>query len=289
MTFSLAKYIIAIFWAALFALPGIEAQATTTFPVEGFSSTARRPTVCDPGSYMVGFKGRKDRWIEQIGIICAKGLEGRILGKQKSMGPHGGADGVPGRETCDPQQIITRITVMILRGSDDRTLGGVTFGCYQIDGNDLDPKGFVGQFEIEEYTPFDQACPSGEVAVGVTVSYGADVNGLGLICDTLVFPDSGPQGFTGSWSLTSSSGRTYVLVLDVTNGVVTGRFTNSDPTYDGDLYGKLDVKGREFTYTFSRGDGSQGSGLFALSDDGMRISGRGGMNGQQFSWGGPRL
>jgi len=282
--------------ASLSLLPG-EANATE-FKLEGYNGDKTRASQCDAGSYVVGFSGRKGSWIDQIGVLCAPALTDGTTGKTKSMVRLGGSGGKGAKSSCDEGEVVTGIQMVFVTGPG--TIQGIRFTCSSLATGQSHKPAFMGSYDnTDPGNRLRQDCPAGEAVTRLKVTYGSHVNAIGLTCNALVLTDpplppfdqAKPKlGFTGSWNTVSSGGGTYVLVLDVTNGEVTGEFTNPNhPEFSGRLHGTVDGKGKEFTYTYKQNNGAQGSGLFRLSDDRMTISGSVASNGQRNTWTGQRM
>lgn len=287
----LSAFLLFAFAVAATAFSGLEARATTDYDAIGYPGTYQRPAVCKDGSYLVGFKGRKGSWIDQIIPYCAPVLEGGLTGKTKSLGSHGGSGGKGASSFCEENAVIPYIEILIDPGA--RTLNGIKFSCFDINSQTIHERRFKGPNKsgIQSY---DQACPPGEAATGVNINYGAHVNGLGLICEELVIPAAAEpepdpveiRGFAGVWD-TNANGEFFTLILETNGADVTGYFGHSNPNNDGTLRGTLGSR-RDVTFTFQQKNGAAGSGAFDLSEDGNSFTGRAGANGQTFDWSGTR-
>jgi hypothetical protein len=288
--------------AFLAALAPLSSQAgATEFPADGYRGAAQRAALCADGSYLVGFKGRAGAWIDQIQPLCAPMLEGGRVGNRKRLAAYGGKGGDTTFERyCPKDEIINATQVELL--TVERTVFQVRFSCFSVRTGRVNPEFFAARPDKNGFHRGYRLCPSGELAAGMKINYGRHVNGLGLICKEVVVPAAAPatqpaptpstqmiSPFVGEWNLASSSGRTYILSLDVSGKRVTGTFRNEDPSFNGEIFGTLDSSGREFTYTFTQNNGGRGSGLFSLGDGNRSISGGGGTgDGQRFNWGGTK-
>ncbi|MGE3304705.1 MAG: hypothetical protein AB7I52_01940 [Rhizobiaceae bacterium] len=283
---------------AAMALSGLEAGATE-FDVVGYGGTAQRPAVCKDGSALVGFRGRRGSWIDQMIPVCAPVLEGGRTGKQKGLGSFGGSGGNGHKASCDENDVITALEIITDSGA--RTLHGVIFTCTSLDGQNTYEGAFRGKKRTNLVGHPLQACPGGEVATGVNINYGADVNGLGLICGEVAVPggeaeapaDTGNdpveiRGFAGVWDIVPDDGDFVTLILQTSGADVSGSFGfSSAPGKDGTLRGTLQSR-TEFVYTFQQNNGGAGSGIFNLSEDGNIIQGSFASNGVGVVWRGKR-
>lgn len=280
------------------AVSGAGAGATE-FDAVGYAGTSQRPAVCKSGSALVGFRGRRGSWIDQIIPVCAPVLDDGTTGKQKGLGSFGGSGGKGHSAFCDENDIITAFNVIIDNGA--RTLHGVVFTCTSLSGDNTYERAFRGKkrTNLEE---FSQPCPDGEVATGANINYGAHVNGLGLICDEVAVAggqaeappaDTGNdpveiRGFAGVWDIVPDDGDTVTLILQTNGADVSGSFGfTSDAGKDGTLRGTLQSR-TEFLYTYQQNNGGAGSGIFNLSDDGNIIQGSFASNGVGTVWRGKR-
>lgn len=162
-------------------------QARTTFPAHGGSGDISNASVCPTGNFIVGFRGRAGLWIDQIRIRCAPLLDGGGVGKSTALAGAGGPGGGEQAQKCDPGHVINQINFFTTK--ENRQIEMISFRCMNPDDRSMQGGyvhfGYDGGVTFRNY---EQVCPDGEAAVGLTHRWGEHVNAIALICDVLRRP-----------------------------------------------------------------------------------------------------
>lgn len=156
---------------------------TAIFQPFGAQGDAGFEDRCPVGQYLVGLRGRRGAWIDQITIVCsANNGNGQLTGA--ANGPsRGGNGGGPEERMCKPGETI--YTVLPILTKDSRQV-------QELAGNCRAPGKKSGTFlrfgnVADSNQPRQRfTCPDGDAATGLTGRYGKHVNAIGLICSRLV-------------------------------------------------------------------------------------------------------
>lgn len=173
------------------------ALATTDLPVYGGLGGNDFRAQCADGSYLVGLAGRTGAWVDRIAPVCAPWLAARQAFGTPSVGPsHGSSTGGQERHQNCWNEFVGRVYVVqswkidVLR-SDNHYVQRIRAYCASVvpsaksmgfhfgDKDPYDRSISSGPFGSR---PPEQACPAGEVAVGIRVRAGQFVDAVGLIC-----------------------------------------------------------------------------------------------------------
>ena len=187
--------------AAFLSLMGLSPPASaTTFPAVGGSGDAAAVDTCPAGMYLIGLKGRKGVWVDQVQIVCAPvapavygtGFNQNLVSGgtgAKWFGPtRGGAGGAPAESDCKTGSVVTSAQIFL---TPDKQVDLALLPCSFLGGHQLVPDGFNSEVEFGgSRSDQDQrivdlgtnTCPAGEFATGFQIRYGEDVNAMGLIC-----------------------------------------------------------------------------------------------------------
>ena len=149
-------------------------------------------SICKKGEYVVGFTGRTGAWVDRIGVRCAPILPSGVMGKPHGTAAAGGGGGAPDTSECKAGLLnaITFETTSEYRiiydifGECMDPRSGASFYRYITFGNRRDGSNVTRDLG----DPYEQRCPTGMAATGLSLRWGKDVNAIGLICDTLVVP-----------------------------------------------------------------------------------------------------
>lgn len=172
----------------------------TDLPVYGGLGGNELRADCPKGSYLVGLAGRTGAWIDRIAPVCAPWLRGSQSFGAPSIGPpsFGASTGGQERQTIcldgGKTHAIQSWWIHLLR-SDNHYVQFIQVYCTPVtspvsanSGQRLDfgatpdaVEEMVTQGPFNSQPPF-QACPAGEVAVGIRVRAGHFVDAVGLIC-----------------------------------------------------------------------------------------------------------
>jgi hypothetical protein len=269
--------------AALALAPG--ARADKQFPADGGPGEGYHRMPCDPGTYLVGFRGRTGAWIDRIGVGCAPirpELEWRVSDRFEPY-TFGGFGGGFDDEFCNADEVVTGIRPTLTPGNQ---VLKIQFYCSSMKTWERRRTTFggVGQFGADARRLPWQVCPYGTVGDGLLITSGKHVNAVGLHCGTYApqvaakpAPAGPPPalepsvGFSGLWETTTSLGGKFKMALTVSsNGTgVTGMYVHDNKKYNGTLAGGLDPSGQVLTYAWtSPGVSASGSGTFALMPSG---------------------
>ncbi|BFU96686.1 MAG: hypothetical protein NTNFB02_34080 [Nitrospira sp.] len=175
----------------------------TDLPIYGSLGGQEFRAVCPTGSYLVGLAGRAGGWVDRIAPICAPWLKGsRIFGSPTVGQFFGFSGGGQERQTAcgggSPDNHAIQSWSIRLR-SDNHFVEFITMFCTSLtvpvasnSGRNLDfgakP---VDAEEVVTSGPFSnvhpslQACPAGEVGIGIRGPAGKYVDAIGLICGPL--------------------------------------------------------------------------------------------------------
>jgi len=200
------------------------AAAETDFPYWGSYGGTTHIARCQPGQYMVSFRGRSGDLIDQIEVLCAPINNDLTYGTSTPAG-HGGANGGVTFQPmgCLASEAVGGIAWMAGRDENDSGMPGYVdmFGAtcrglapphsrgkfleqYSNDDpgafanswmrqqHELDPPGYnydyVGKpandTDANPAHGYGQQCPADELSVGLRFSSGAFINSIALICDT---------------------------------------------------------------------------------------------------------
>ena len=200
------------------------AAAETDFPYWGSYGGTTHIARCQPGQYMVSFRGRSGDLIDQIEVLCAPINNDLTYGTSTPAG-HGGANGGATFQPmgCLASEAVGGIAWMAGRDENDSGMPGYVdmFGAtcrglapphsrgkfleqYSNDDpgafanswmrqqHELDPPGYnydyVGKpandTDANPAHGYGQQCPADELSVGLRFSSGAFINSIALICDT---------------------------------------------------------------------------------------------------------
>jgi hypothetical protein len=183
----------------------------TDLPIYGGLGGQEFRAECPKGSYLVGLAGRTGSWVDRIAPVCAPWLRGsQALGTPtigQSFGMSGGGQ--------EQQTICTRsgnnhLAIQswwthLLR-SDNHYVQYIEMYCDSLP-TPLPPTNYGPRLDfgkrpedVEElvtHGPFPsqppfQACPVGEVAVGIRVRAGKFLDAIGLICGSLPLGTGAP-------------------------------------------------------------------------------------------------
>lgn len=265
------------------------AGADTAFKATGGSGDRSDPVICDPGTYVVGFRGRTGAWIDRVGPACVAIAGGQFWtpGERGYPGTFGGFGGGMDDAFCDTDEVVTAMQTSLTPGNQ---VLNIRFTCTSLLTGETRRVNFGGNgvFDTIRKTKL-QTCPDGEVANGVRINSGDHVNAVGLHCGTfqanvVAQPTPAPQpapapaalptGFAGVWDAVTSQGGVFTLILEVNGNQVSGYFGHANAQYDGTLTGVMDVGGRKFGYSYVQPQiGGSGNGMFELSADGQSMSG----------------
>jgi hypothetical protein len=175
-------------FASLFA--ALPADATTFAPVGG-RGDRQEEVRCPDSHILVGFSGRRGRWVDQLSLMCARlQIPGYTTHEVVTLSPRGGGGGVHEERYCERNAGI-RGVVLYVGGHVGLVISGLEFSC-AVPANGSPRQ---GQMFGELGSSYPQMCPGSEYATGVTIHYGAHVNALGLICSAIADwpPTSAPK------------------------------------------------------------------------------------------------
>jgi len=169
--------------------------SATNFPAIGGSGDATAVDRCPPGMYLVGLKGRKGVWIDQVQIVCAP-VTPAVYGAgfdpnpvsggtgRKWYGPiRGGNGGAPVENGCWTGEVVTTAGFWI---SPSKQVISIYLPCSPVGTHAIgrSEAGFEGSRTAMGATELaNTSCPAGETATGFTIRYGKAVNAMGLICE----------------------------------------------------------------------------------------------------------
>ena len=299
--------------APLLPFAASPASARTVLSSKGGPGDRQDSDECPTGSYLVGFSGRVASGVEQIRIVCAP-LE-RRAGVGRSEGPvRGGNAGDALAVNCQVRSAVFGIYALFTTGRQQ--VKRFNAFCRTADGQDQSPVVVAGpDNENIDGTTDRQDCPDSEIAIGVVINSGSQINGLALICDRIVnaatpSPSSGsniaPRAmFGGKWrTVTSANGHFDMFLSPQGDGVIypngrlqeiplqiNGQFVNTDgaSAYDGGLQGSSPPNSRVLIFGYTQKNGATGGGTLVLSNDGNSITGEGtASDGTKFTWRGRR-
>jgi hypothetical protein len=158
---------------------------TPSFPLQGGSGDIRNSVVCDDG-YIKGFRGETANWVKRLTVICTHlNPDGSVPGS-KSKGSFGRGSGIMQPAILCDHKIVFRAVVNMT--ADNRMVAQVLFNCTDPVTDDRN----FGSYYFPDYRntggpQYEQACPPGEAAVGVTANWGEDVNAMSLICGKIKY------------------------------------------------------------------------------------------------------
>jgi len=153
---------------------------------------------CQKGSYLVGLKGRRGDWVDRIAAVCAPWLPAEQTFGRTSVGSFfGTSEG--GRETstvCWGSGVRNRAVQSwtylfeFLRTTKQYVLSFIQAHCVSLSPSAdtgilvFGPRSAKYQQMQGPYEgpPPNQACPAGEIAVGIHVRAGLFIYAIGLIC-----------------------------------------------------------------------------------------------------------
>lgn len=183
-------------WSAYLPTPVL---ATDLPPIGGLKPGGEYSrSECPKGSYLVGLKGNSGAWVDHIAAVCAPWLLDQQTFGRTSVRPRIGTSG-GGKELspgCWGSGVRNR-AVQSLRLNFEyvKTEGKLLLSLIQAHCTSLSPSGDTGllvfgtQYPKYQYMqgpyegpPPNQACPAGEIAVGIHGHGGPFVYFIGLIC-----------------------------------------------------------------------------------------------------------
>jgi hypothetical protein len=141
---------------------------------------------CPPPTVMVGLRARHGAWIDAVGPICAKYVNGRVLAEVSYRQLAGGDGGGPGEMVCQgPRGVVTGLQ-MYQADNEDGSVGRIVIEC----GDYLNPAKFnhilhgsalqLGQSMRGQRNII--RCKPPMVAGGIFGRRGAFVDRLGMTC-----------------------------------------------------------------------------------------------------------
>lgn len=184
---------IAVVIAASFVLATSSALATI-FPVEGGKGARGEIVTCPDGYLLSGFHGAAGKWIDRIGLVCTEFRPpDYTAGDAQKLSPRGGPGGGLIEQYCDNDGAIRLINISIfeeghLVGATPKVVWKIDFSCSRPkDGSGAGVREFMGINEVpgvgsDRIREVAHQCPGNEYATGLSIRYGKDVNGLGLVC-----------------------------------------------------------------------------------------------------------
>lgn len=176
-------------------------------PVRGGKGGEYFHDACPAGSYLVGLEGRNGAWVDQIAPICAPWRwDLRAFGPPLTGALHGtSGGGVFNKRICSPDKAITQWFLFPTVGNGSRepkfveTIHGK---CDRIEPPFLSKKkleslsfGCSAPFTCMRGLPREtwmEACPQGELAVGIHGRAGLFLDAIGLICAPRPIPLAPP-------------------------------------------------------------------------------------------------
>ena len=188
--------------ATCLTLVGPDITRATDLPIYGGLGGQQVRAECPKGSYLVGLAGRTGAWVDRIAPVCAPWLRGSQAFGAPSVGPSFGMSmgGNERQKRCTDvgrSLAIQSWWIRLLR-SDDHYVQSIDMYCDSLPTpfppTNWGPRLEFGTFslppdadEVVTTGPFPpqppfQACPAGEVAVGIRVRAGQFIDAIGLIC-----------------------------------------------------------------------------------------------------------
>ena len=182
----------AVFFAlALLGSAAVPTPASATvFPVVGSRGDAGATDQCPSGTYVVGFHVRGGAWLDQIAVVCGSWSQSSLSWSNETIFQgRGGSGGAPLPEagtTCSPEELVDNINIYLDDGG--KQVNRIDIYCYSVKFG-KDETVYIRPPGLADGVPAaGQHCPTGEIATGLNIRYGKDVNGLGLICGPYVPP-----------------------------------------------------------------------------------------------------
>lgn len=166
-------------------------------PVRGGRGGEYFHDACPAGSYLVGLEGRNGAWIDQIAPICAPWRwDLHAFGPPLTGTLHGtSGGGVFNKRICSPDKAITQWYLFPTVGNGSREpkfVETIEGRCDRVEPPFLSKKkleslpfGCSAPFSCMRGLPRDtwtEACPQGELAVGIHGRAGLFLDAIGLIC-----------------------------------------------------------------------------------------------------------
>lgn len=184
------------------ALVSPELGLATDLPIYGGLGGNTEREDCPKGWYLVGLAGKTGSWVDRIAPICAPWLRGsQAFGApsvRRSFGWSTGGNNREKRCTDVGRSLAIQSWWIRLLRSDDHYVQSIEIYCDSLPTpfppTNWGPRLEFGTFslppdadEIITTGPFPpqlpfQACPAGEVAVGIRVRAGQFIDAIGLIC-----------------------------------------------------------------------------------------------------------
>lgn len=191
---SLVKGALTAAFIAASLVTTVSPALATIFPVEGGKGERGEIVTCPEGFLLTGFHGAAGKWIDRIGLICTEFRPPNYAaGGVQRLAPRGGPGGGLIEQYCDTDGAIRLLNLSIfeeghLVGRTPKVVWKIDFACSRPkDGSDAGVRAFLGINEVpgsgsDGIMEVAHRCPGNEYATGLSIRYGRDVNGLGLVC-----------------------------------------------------------------------------------------------------------
>ena len=167
----------------------------TFFSIEGGAGGGGFITFCPPGQYLVGFDARAGAWVDNLGGLCATyDVQSGALDGVTPLSRQGGSGGahVDPVKCSSRTQAIARIQffMTIGTGGGEGFVDYLSLSCQNLSSRSQDRSEEVA-LNTEGGAPYKtngdrgyhvQACPRGQLAIGIQGRSGQFVDALGLIC-----------------------------------------------------------------------------------------------------------